>query len=159
MTKLLYQSGNWFCILQSYFLGFMKTTFSDVTIKTLQHYVCLILAMLVDETAYSVRTLYFHTLCKIGCIGLSTYYMALAHAGKGDHLPLPALALKGIKLADKKHPEAPFLLAIDDTTVKKFGKHFYGVGTLFDHSSHEKQKYINGHPLCFRMSAGPGIGR
>ena len=41
----------------------------------------------------------------------------------------------------------PLLLIIDDTIVTKFGKKFQMVTNLYDHSSKNNDKYVNGH--CF----------
>ena len=41
----------------------------------------------------------------------------------------------------------PLLLIIDDTIVSKFGKKFQMVTNLYDHSSKNDDKYVNGH--CF----------
>ena len=40
----------------------------------------------------------------------------------------------------------PVVIAIDDTTIAKFGKKFTGVQYLYDHSIHDsKNRMVNGH--------------
>ena len=144
---LLYLTSGTFCTVYFYFLHLLQTSLPKANLLTLKDCVLIVLAMLMEEQAYSVESLYTHVLVLIGSVGLNAYYAALSHSTMDNTLCLKAFVIAGLKLVDKSHPEAPFIIGCDDTTIKKFGTHFFGVGKLFDHSSHEKNKYINGH--CF----------
>lgn len=147
MFTILYQQGTVFCTLYLFFQQLIRESLPQTSQQTLKDCVMLVLAMLIEEKAYSVESLYLHVLVLLGEVGLNAYYAALSHSGMTQNLLLKGFVKAGLMIADKTHPDVPFILGCDDTTIKKFGKHFFGVGTLFDHSSHEKNKYINGH--CF----------
>lgn len=143
----MYSGTSISCTIYFYFLHHLKTALPQANPTTLKDCVLIVLAMLIEEQAYSVESLYTHILVLIGDVGLTAYYAALSHSTMDEKLCLKAFVIAGLKIVDKNHPNAPFVIGCDDTTIKKFGTHFFGVGTLFDHSSHEKNKYINGH--CF----------
>lgn len=37
------------------------------------------------------------------------------------------------------------MLSVDDTSIAKWGKHFDGVGILYDQAKHDGKSYFNGH--------------
>lgn len=58
------------------------------------------------------------------------------------------LAKMSLSIIPESLAKEPVVIAIDDTTIAKFGKKFAGVQYLYDHSIHDsKNRMVNGH--CF----------
>ena len=56
-----------------------------------------------------------------------------------------ALTLRALAIVLEALRQEPILLSVDDTTIAKWGKHFDGVGILYDHAKHDGKSYFNGH--------------
>ena len=56
-----------------------------------------------------------------------------------------ALALRALAIVPEALRQEPILLSVDDTSIAKWGKHFDGVGILYDHAKHDGKSYFNGH--------------
>ena len=46
---------------------------------------------------------------------------------------------------------------MDDTSIAKWGKHFDGVGILYDHAKHDGKSYFNGHAFVSLTMSVPVI--
>ena len=58
------------------------------------------------------------------------------------------LASTSLGIIPESLAEEPVMIAIDDTTISKFGKKFADVQYLYDHSIHDsKNRMVNSH--CF----------
>ena len=58
------------------------------------------------------------------------------------------LASTSLSIIPKSLAKEPVVIAIDDTTIAKFGKKFADIQYLYDHSIHDsKNRMVNGH--CF----------
>ena len=98
-------------------------------------------AQLALESAPSVRCLFQQFLSKQTDASLNSYYRALGNGLVTDaSIPLRALAIVPEALRQE-----PILLSVDDTSIAKWGKHFDGVGILYDHAKHDGKSYFNGH--------------
>ena len=54
-------------------------------------------------------------------------------------------ALWALAIVPEALQQEPILLSVDDTITAKWGKHFDGVGILYDHAKHDGKSYFNGH--------------
>ena len=115
--------------------------------RTTQSVILIMMSIILVEGVDSIRSQFFRFLVRNSTKNLNAYYHTLAHSTANYGYFLGVLVVIAISLIKDELRSAPVLIAIDDTTIEKFGKHFAGVGKLFDHSSHEKDKYVNGH--CF----------
>ncbi len=55
------------------------------------------------------------------------------------------MTLRALAIVPEALRQEPILLSVDDTTIAKWGKHFDGVGILYDHAKHDGKSYFNGH--------------
>lgn len=40
-----------------------------------------------------------------------------------------------------------YVLSVDDTAIAKWGRHFDGVGILYDHAKRDSKSYLNGNAI------------
>ena len=76
---------------------------------------------------------------------LNNYYRALGNGLVTDAFIRQALALRALAIVPEALRQEPILLSVDDTSIAKWGKHFDGVGILYDHAKHDGKSYFNGH--------------
>jgi len=76
---------------------------------------------------------------------LNSYYRALGNGLVTDASIRQALALQALAIVPEALRQEPILLSVDDTSIAKWGKHFDGVGILYDHAKHDGKSYFNGH--------------
>ena len=105
----------------------------------------LLIAQLALESASSVRCLFRQFLSKQTDTSLNSYYRALGNGLVTDASIRQALALRALAIVPEALRQEPILLSVDDTTIAKWGKHFDGVGILYDHAKHDGKSYFNGH--------------
>lgn len=134
-----YYNNSIISILFNYFSSY----FQSLGRLTRKNLIWLIIAMITIESCYSIRHLFTHFLKKYNPVTLNCYYRIIAEA---DLKNMPQKTLeKVLKLIS--NPAAPIYLALDDTLISKFGKHFEKVKLLFNHAAHSGKPYVNGH--CF----------
>nr|WP_248614797.1 transposase [Mitsuokella multacida] len=105
----------------------------------------LLIAQLALESASSVRCLFRQFLSKQTDASLNSYYRALGNGLVTDASIRQALALQALAIVPEAMRQEPILLSVDDTSIAKWGKHFDGVGILYDHAKHDGKSYFNGH--------------
>ena len=134
-----YYNNSIISILFNYF----STYFQSLGRLTRKNLTWLIIAMLTLESCYSIRRLFTNFLTKYNPVTLNCYYRLIS---KADLTNMPQKTLeKALNLISDT--SAPIYLALDDTLIAKFGKHFEKVKLLFNHADHSGKPYINGH--CF----------
>ena len=104
-----------------------------------------LIAQLALESAPSVRCLFRQFLSKQTDASLNSYYRALGNGLVTDASIRQALALRALAIVPGALRQEPILISVDDTTIAKWGKHFDGVGILYDHAKHDGKSYFNGH--------------
>ena len=144
ISNLLYLRDTAFRKIYMLFDRFCQRTWDN---RTSQSIVLILMSIIVVEGVDSIRSQFFHFLTKMDDKKLNAYYHTLAHSTANYKYFLVVLVTIMVSLIQDDLRSAPILLPVDDTTIEKFGKHFFGVGKLFNHSSKEKDKYVNGH--CF----------
>lgn len=127
----------------------LLTTFSSLfpsaTRRTRHLLAWLLIAQLALESAPSVRCLFRQFLSKQTDASLNSYYRALGNGLVTDASIRQALALQALAIVPEALRQEPILLSVDDTSIAKWGKHFDGVGILYDHAKHDGKSYFNGH--------------
>ena len=79
---------------------------------------------------------------------LNSYYHALSNDKIANTQIRQMLAKMSLSIIPESLAKEPAVIAIDDTTIAKFGKKFADVQYLYDHSIHDsKNRMVNGH--CF----------
>ncbi|MDD6382351.1 MAG: transposase [Selenomonadaceae bacterium] len=81
-----------------------------------------------------MRCLFRQFLSKQTDASLNSYYRALGNELVTDASIRQALALRALSIVPEALRQEPILLSVDDTTIAKWGKHFDGVGILYDHA-------------------------
>ena len=146
----LYNKNSVFGRLKLYFSQY----FVGMTKPTANNLLNLILAIIVLETAVSVRFLYKHFISKVSDKSLNVFYHLCSYA----RLDIDSFAKVTVSIALKIIPDTlksyPVFLCVDDTIISKFGKNFENVAVVYDHASKKVNKYLNGHNfvsimLCF----------
>lgn len=115
------------------------------------------IAQLALESAPSVRCLFRQFLSKQTDASLNSYYRALGNGLVTDASIRQALALRALAIVPEALRQEPILLSVDDTTIAKWGKHFDGVGILYDHAKHDGRSYFNGHAFVSLTMSIPVI--
>ena len=130
-------------------IGRLLTIFSSLfpaaTRPTRHLLAWLLIAQLALESAPSVRCLFRQFLSKQTDASLNSYYRALSNGLVTDASIRQALALRALAIVPEALRQEPILLSVDDTSIAKWGKHFDGVGILYDHAKHDGKSYFNGH--------------
>ena len=79
---------------------------------------------------------------------LNSYYYALSNDKIANTQIRQILAKMSLSIIPESLAKKTVVIAIDDTTIAKFGKKFADVQYLYDHSIHDsKNRMVNGH--CF----------
>ena len=126
-------------------LTIFSSLFRSATRPTRHLLAWLLIAQLALESAPSVRCLFRQFLSKQTDASLNSYYRALGNELVTDAPIRQALALRALSIVPEALRQEPILLSVDDTTIAKWGKHFDGVGILYDHAKHDGKSYFNGH--------------
>ena len=125
-------------------IGRLLTIFSSLfpaaTRPTRHLLAWLLIAQLALESAPSVRCLFRQFLSKQTDASLNSYYRALGNGLVTDTSIRQALAQRALAIVPEALRQEPILL-----TIAKWGKHFDGVGILYDHAKHDGRSYFNGH--------------
>ena len=126
-------------------LTIFSSLFRSATRPTRHLLAWLLIAQLALESAPSVRCLFRQFLSKQTDASLNSYYRALGNGLVTDASIRQALALRALAIVPEALRQEPILLSVDDTTIAKWGKHFEGVGILYDHAEHDGKPFVNGH--------------
>ena len=126
-------------------LTIFSSLFRSATRPTRHLLAWLLIAQLALESAPSVRCLFRQFLSKQTDASLNSYYRALSNGLVTDASIRQALALRALAIVPEALRQEPILLSVDDTSIAKWGKHFDGVGILYDHAKHDGKSYFNGH--------------
>lgn len=126
-------------------LTIFSSLFHSATRPTRHLLAWLLIAQLALESASSVRCLFRQFLSKQADASLNSYYRALGNGLVTDASIRRALTLRALAIVPEALRQEPILLSVDDTTIAKWGKHFDGVGILYDHAKHDGKSYFNGH--------------
>ena len=126
-------------------LTIFSSLFPSATRPTRHLLAWLLIAQLALESAPSVRCLFRQFLSKQTDASLNSYYRALGNGLVTDASIRQALALRALAIVPGALRQEPILISVDDTTIAKWGKHFDGVGILYDHAKHDGKSYFNGH--------------
>ena len=126
-------------------LTIFSSLFHSATRPTRHLLAWLLIAQLALESASSVRCLFRQFLSKQTDASLNSYYRALGNGLVTDASIRRALTLRALAIVPEALRQEPILLSVDDTTIAKWGKHFDGVGILYDHAKHDGKSYFNGH--------------
>lgn len=126
-------------------LTIFSSLFHSATRPTRHLLAWLLIAQLALESASSVRCLFRQFLSKQTDASLNSYYRALGNGLVTDASIRRALTLRALAIVPQALRQEPILLSVDDTTIAKWGKHFDGVGILYDHAKHDGKSYFNGH--------------
>ena len=126
-------------------LTIFSSLFPAATRPTRHLLAWLLIAQLALESAPSVRCLFRQFLSKQTDASLNSYYRALGNGLVTDASIRQALALRALAIVPEALRQEPILLSVDDTSIAKWGKHFDGVGILYDHAKHDGKSYFNGH--------------
>lgn len=122
--------------------------FSQITKSTRESLTLFLIGLLFTEHFTSVRNLHKNFLSKVCNKSLNSYYYAISNNKINNTFIRQTLARIAVSIIPKSLAKEPIFLAIDDTTIAKFGKKFDNVQFLYDHSIHDaKQRTVNGH--CF----------
>ena len=79
---------------------------------------------------------------------LNSYYHALSNDKLANSQIRQILTSTSLSIIPEILAQEPVVIAIDDTTIVKFGKKFADIQYLYDHSIHDsKNRMVNGH--CF----------
>ena len=140
-------------------IGRLLTIFSSlflIATRPTRHLLAwLLIAQLALESAPSVRCLFRQFLSKQTDASLNSYYRALGNGLVTDASIRQALALRALAIVPEALRQEPILLNVDDTTIAKWGKHFDGVGILYDHAKHDGKSYFNGHAFVILTMSVP----
>ena len=126
--------------------SFFYLVFANTSLIVAINLISLILSIFTLNSCKSIRFSFVHFLRYISVKTLNVYYYALKYC----KIDISKWSIAIIKIALTLVPGGctlPFFLAIDDTLVEKFGEHFEGVSSLFDHTSRNGTSYLHGH--CF----------
>ena len=126
-------------------LTIFSSLFPSATRPTRHLLAWFLIAQLDLESAPSVRCLFRQFLSKQTDVSLNSYYRTLGDSLVTDASIRQALALQALAIVPKALRQEPILLSVDDTSIAKGGKHFDGVGILYDHAKHDGKSYFNGH--------------
>ena len=118
-------------------LTIFSSLFHSATRPTRHLLAWLLIAQLALESASSVRCLFRQFLSKQTDASLNSYYRALGNGLVTDASIRRALTLRALAIVPEALRQEPILLSVDDTTIAKWGKHFDGVGILYDHAKHD----------------------
>ena len=132
--------GSLFKIFNKIFLQATRPTRNLLTI--------FLIGLLANEHFLSVRNLHHTVLSQICNKSLNSYYHALSSEKITNAFIRQAVTRTALSIVPESLANEPIFLAVDDTTISKFGKHFDDVSLIYDHSIHEANKrMVNGH--CF----------
>ena len=108
--------GSLFKIFNKIFLQATKPTRNLLTI--------FLIGLLANEHFLSVRNLHHTTLSQICNKSLNSYYHALSNEKITNAFIRQAVTRIALSIIPESLANEPIFLAIDDTTISKFGKHF-----------------------------------
>ena len=103
----------------------------------------------------AMRSLFRQFLSKQTDASLNSYYRTLGNGLVTDASIRRALTLRALAIVPEALRQEPILLSVDDTTIAKWGKHFDGVGILYDHAKHDGKSYFNGHAFVSMTMSVP----
>ena len=122
--------------------------FPQATKPTKKLLALFLIGQLCTEHFTSVRNLHKTFLSSVCDKKLNSYYHALSNDKIANTQIRQILAKISLSIIPKSLAKKPVVIAIDDTTIAKFGKKFADVQYLYDHSIHDsKNRMVNGH--CF----------
>lgn len=122
--------------------------FSQATKSTRKSLTLFLIGLLFTEHFASMRNLHKNFLSIICHKSLNSYYYAISNDKINNIFIRKTLTGIAVNMIPESLTKEPIFLAIDDTTIAKFGKKFDNVQFLYDHSIHDsKQRMVNGH--CF----------
>ena len=134
-------------ILGRLFKKFMDL-FPQATKPTKKLLALFLIGQLYTEHFTSVRNLHKTFLSNVCDKKLNSYYHALSNDKLANSQIRQMLASTSLSIIPESLAKEPVMIAIDDTTIAKFGKKFANVQCLYDHSIHDSQnRMVNGH--CF----------
>ena len=135
---------------KSYFRLFRKfmDLFPQATKPTKKLLALFLIGQLCTEHFTSVRNLHKTFLSSVCDKKLNSYYHALSNDKIANTQIRQILAKMSLSIIPESLAKEPVVIAIDDTTIAKFGKKFADVQYLYDHSIHDsKNRIVNGY--CF----------
>ena len=140
--EIFYNNPATLCII-----NVLSIILKSLTIPTYQHVATLVLAIYYLNDCKSIRFTYIHFHNLIVKFKLKSLYYTLGRSRMNIDEFTKELASLGLSLIQHDYVQLPIYLAIDDTMVEKFGRHFEAISKLFDHASHNGTNYLTGH--CF----------
>ena len=134
-------------ILGRLFIKFMDL-FPQTTKPTKKLLALFLIGQLYTEHFTSVRNLHKTFLSNVCDKKLNSYYRALSNDKLANTKMRQMLASTSLSIIPESLAQEPVVIAIDDTTIAKFGKKFADIQYLYDNSIHDSQnRMVNGH--CF----------
>ena len=134
-------------ILGRLFRKFMDL-FPQATKSTKKLLALFLIGQLCTKHFTSVRNLHKTFLSSVCDKKLNSYYHALSNDKIANTQIRQMLAKMSLSIIPESLAKEPVVIAIDDTTIAKFGKKFADVQYLYDHSIHDSKNHmVNGH--CF----------
>src|SRR5574344_1805537 len=134
-------------ILGRLFRKFMDL-FPQATKSTKKLLALFLIGQLCTEHFTSIRNLHKTFLSSVCDKKLNSYYHALSNDKIANTQIRQILAKMSLSIIPESLAKKPVVIAIDDTTIAKFGKKFADVQYLYDHSIHDSKNHmVNGH--CF----------
>ena len=122
--------------------------FPQATKSTKKLLALFLIGQLCTEHFTSVRNLHKTFLSSVCDKKLNSYYYALSNDKIANTQIRQILAKMSLSIIPESLAKKTVVIAIDDTTIAKFGKKFADVQYLYDHSIHDsKNRMVNGH--CF----------
>ena len=122
--------------------------FPQATKPTKKLLALFLIGQLCTEHFTSVRNLHKTFLSSVCDKKINSYYHALSNDKIANTQIRQILAKMSLSIIPESLAKKPVVIAIDDTTIAKFGKKFADVQYLYDHSIHDsKNRMVNGH--CF----------
>ena len=126
-------------ILGRLFRKFMHL-FPQATKPTKKLLALFLIGQLCTEHFTSVRNLHKTFLSSVCDKKLNSYYHALSNDKIANTQIRQMLAKMSLSIIPESLAKEPVVIAIDDTTIAKFGKKFADVQYLYDHSIHDSKK-------------------
>ena len=126
-------------ILGRLFRKFMDL-FPQATKSTKKLFALFLIGQLCTKHFTSVRNLHKTFLSSVCDKKLNSYYHALSNDKIANTQIRQMLAKMSLSIIPESLAKEPVVIAIDDTTIAKFGKKFADVQYLYDHSIHDSKK-------------------
>lgn len=117
------------------------------TLPSLEKLTALTVSFMVLNACSTVRQSFFHCTIDFSPKSLNSYYWLFDYSKIDFKNWSDNIVRIILSLLPSESKNRIVFLSIDDTILEKFGKKFEHIRILFDHSSHDSNKYKNAH--CF----------